>query len=87
MPDYHRVTVIFPCGTKVRGVIKGDTLPPDLAMLPYKYGIKVRIGRRLKGSELREFYAQNRKLSIAKQELFPMRPLSPDFGRGSGAPI
>lgn len=87
MPEYHHVTVIFPNGNKVRGAIKGDVLPPDLARLDYVYGIKVKIGGRVKGPELKRLYVVDRKSSGAIRRAQGMRPLSPDMGRGSGGPV
>jgi hypothetical protein len=87
MPEYHQVIVSFPGGKEVRGAIKGDTLPPDLARLSYVYGIKVKIGGRVKGPELARLVALDRKPLIPRRRPTGMRLLSPDFGRGSGGPI
>lgn len=87
MRKYHHVTVIFPNCKKVRGAIKGDVLPPDLARLTYMYGIKVKIGGRVKGPEVARLVAIGRERRRLGREVLAPRPLSPDFGRGSGAPI
>jgi len=87
MPEYHHVTVTFPNSKAIRGAIKGDVLPPDLARLNYVYGIKVHIGGRVKGPELKKLMALDRKPVSLRRQLAGMRPLSPDFGRGSGGPI
>ena len=84
---YRYVTLTFPDGHKVRLITEDQENNPALVALARTYGIKSKLGRRLSGAEATYPQCVQGQRMASTKGANPSHPLSPDFGRGSGAPI
>ena len=87
MSQYRYIKIIFRDGREVSTVVKEVELNPDLTRLQLFYKAKIRVGRRLPADKAVFWDALESQQIALRKGAAPARPLSPEFGRGSGAPI
>ena len=87
MINYRHVTLIYPDGRQVKSITEEKEVYGDLLRLQMLYGLKVRLGRRVSDRELAQYPGVGVERPAIQKGAVPARPLSPDFGRGSGDPI
>jgi len=87
MTDYRHVTLTYLCGDKVKTIVEEAEHYPALVALQRTYGIKSKLGRRLSDVQLAQYPTVGLESPVSRKGAPPARPLSPDFGRGSGAPV
>lgn len=87
MVNYRRVTLTYLSGDKVKTIVEESEHYPALLALQRTHGIKSKVGRRLSDADLACYPGVGLESPVSRKGATPARPLSPDFGRGSGAPI
>lgn len=87
MTKYRYVTLTYPDGRQVKSVVKDKDVHPELLRLQMLYGLKVRLGRFASDKELAQYPGVGLKQPAIPPDVRASRPLSPDFGRGSGTPV
>lgn len=87
MSQYRYITIVFQGGHQVRTVVKDEELNPELYRLQMLYRAKIRVGRRLPADKAALWDELEARQAVHPKGAVPARPLSPDFGRGSGAPV
>jgi hypothetical protein len=87
MANYRLIVIKYPDGRKVRGVVEEQDYYPELAALQRLYGIRYRIGGRASKEMAHCFGVIQPRALTNRRQARASRPLSPDFGRGSGGPI
>jgi hypothetical protein len=87
MANYRWVTLVFPPDTVIRTPVEEQEVNLDLQRLQIVYGVKVKMGRRLSKDEAAHLERVQSQRIASRKGAAPARPLSPDFGRGSGAPV
>ena len=87
MPRHRWVLIRYPGGRKVRVIVEEQEVYPDLVRLEMLYGVKYRVGPRCNKDIATALEALGRQRRIVGRKIAASRPLSPDFGRGSGGPV
>lgn len=87
MSQYRYVKIIFRDGREVSTIVKEQELNPELTRLQLFYKAKIRVGRRLPADKAALWDELEAQKAVHGKGAGPARPLSPDFGRGSGAPV
>lgn len=87
MADYRHVTLTWPSGERVLTIVEDREVNSELMRLQMTYGLKVKMGRRLSDAELARYPRIGLEQVVDIVGPPSPRPLSPDFGRGSGAPV
>jgi len=87
MPRYRWVLIRYSDGRKVRVIVEEQEVYLDLVRLWILYGVKYRIGPRCNKDITTALEAVGRQRRIVGRKIAASRPLSPDFGRGSGGPV
>lgn len=87
MAEYRYVTIIFVDGRRDKLVVEESDHYPELMALQRLYGIRYRVGRRLPRGIAKVFDDVHTQRRLSSKGAAPARPLSPDFGRGSGGPV
>ena len=87
MPSYRWAVLKYPDGRKVRILVEEQEVYVDLVTLQRNHGIRFRVGPPASKDVAAAFTALQRRERGRARIAKPSRPLSPDFGRGSGGPI
>jgi hypothetical protein len=87
MANYRLIVIKYPDGRTVRGLVEEHDYYPELVALQRLYGIRYRIGGRASREADHYFVVIQPRALTKRRQARASRPLSPDFGRGSGAPI
>lgn len=87
MPEYRWVVFKYPDGHTVRTIAEEGDFNAELIRLQLLYGIRYRLGPRCRGKHLAVLTNLKLQRAILGRKVLTPRPLSPDFGRGSGGPI
>lgn len=87
MAKYRYVSITFRDGRRDQLVVEESDYYPELIALRRAYGIKYTIGRRLPKGAAKVYESVGRQRIRRRALVSTPRPLSPDFGRGSGGPI
>jgi len=84
---YRWAVLKYPDGRKVRTIVQEQEFYPELTRLAMVYGVKYRIGPSCAEDIETALAAIERQHRLVGRRIAGARPLSPDFGRGSGGPI
>jgi len=87
MSNYRWAVLKYPDGRKVRILVEEQEAYTDLIALQRNHGIRFRVGPLASKGVTAAFRALRRRERGRARETKPSRPLSPDFGRGSGGAI
>ena len=87
MSKHRWVLIRYPGGRKVRVIVEEQEYYQEFMRLQRLYGIRYRIGPRCNKDVATALKAVGRQRRIVGRKIVASRPLSPDFGRGSGGPI
>ena len=87
MANYRYVVIVFRDGRRDKLVVQESDTYPELVALRRLYGIRYKVGRRLPPGQAVVYDAIESQSTVSRKGAKPARPLSPEFGRGSGGPI
>jgi hypothetical protein len=87
MSRYRWAVLKYPDGSKARVIVEEHEVYADLITLWRNHGIRFRVGPPASKEVAAAFTALKRREGGRAERGISPRPLSADFGRGSGGPI